>query len=338
MSSGQAPPTPDGAAREPQGQVGRVPVGDVEIAYETFGDPADPPLLLVMGLGAQMLVWPDDFCRALADAGHHVVRFDNRDVGLSTHLDDVPPPRLRDLLLRRRRPPYRIDDLADDALGLLDALGMGSAHVVGVSMGGFIAQTMALRQAGRIRSLTLIMTSTGSLRVGRARPRLLLRVLRRRVARDRDDAIDLRIDADRLIGSVGYPFDEDRARDLAGRAYDRAYDPAGQLRQVWAITAQPNRTRQLVQVTVPTLVVHGLDDPLVDVSGGLALAKAIPAATFVGFPGMGHDLPRALWPELVRQITALTTTADGGDAPGAAHVVSLDARRRRRWRRRDRST
>lgn len=312
--------------------VERVSVNGIELAYEAFGDPADPPILLVMGLGAQMLAWPEEFCEQLAAAGHHVVRFDNRDVGLSTHHDEVPPPRLvRDVLLRRRTPPYRIEDLADDALALLGALGIDRAHVVGASMGGFIAQTMALRQPERLRSLTLIMTSTGSRRVGRARLKVLALLLRAKVAGDREEAIASSIAAFRAIGSAGYTFDEDRHRDLAGRTYDRAYDPAGRLRQMWAIGVQPDRTRALERVEVPTLVVHGLDDPLVGVSGGLAVARAIPTATFVGFPGMGHDLPRALWPELIDHIVTLATAADrapGPDGPG---------RRRRlpaRWRRR----
>ena len=288
-----------------------VPANGIDIAYETFGDPAQPPLLLVMGLGAQMLAWPDDLCRELADAGHHVIRFDNRDVGLSTHLRDVPPPRLRDLVLRRRRPPYTIDDMADDAVGLLDALGIERAHVVGASMGGFIAQTMALRHPHRLRSLTLIMTSTGSRRVGRPSRKVMLRLVRRRRALDREAAVTTTVDTFRLIGSAGYPVDESHLRELAMRSYDRAYDPDGYLRQLWAITVQPNRTKDLAAITAPTLVIHGLHDPLVGASGGLALARAIGGSTFVGFTGMGHDLPRQLWPDIARQILALSSTADG---------------------------
>jgi pimeloyl-ACP methyl ester carboxylesterase len=289
----------------------RAAANGIEIAYETFGDPSDPPLLLVMGLGAQMLAWPDELCRQLAEEGHHVIRFDNRDVGLSTHLHDAPAPRLRDLFLRRRRPPYTIDDMADDAVGLLDALGIERAHVVGASMGGFIAQTMAIRHPDRLRSLTLIMTSTGSRRVGRPSRKVLLRLVRRRPAVDREAAVATTVDTFRLIGSAGYPVDEDHLRELASRSYDRAYDPDGYLRQVWAITVQPNRTKDLAAITAPTLVIHGLHDPLVGASGGLALARAIGGSTFVGFTGMGHDLPRQLWPDIARQILALSSTADG---------------------------
>ena len=293
------------------GEPARVAANGIQIAYETFGDPSQPPLLLVMGLGAQMLAWPDELCRQLADEGHLVIRFDNRDVGLSTHLRDVPPPRLRDLVLRRRRPPYTIDDMADDAVGLLDALGIDRAHVVGASMGGFIAQTLALRHPDRLRSATLVMTSTGSRRVGRPQRRVFLRLLRRRASSDREAAVAATLETFRLIGSGAYAFDEEHLRDLAGRSYDRGYDPDGHMRQVWAISAQPDRTEDLASITVPTLVIHGLSDPLVGVSGGLALARAIPGSTFVGFPGMGHDLPRQLWPDIARQILALTAGADG---------------------------
>lgn len=289
----------------------RAPVNGIEIAYETFGDRGDPALVLVMGLGAQMLAWPDELCEALASAGHFVVRFDNRDVGASTHFHEDEPPNVVDVVLRRSEPPYHITDMAADVVGLLDALTIDRAHVVGASMGGFIAQTVALQWPQRVRSLTLIMTSTGSRLVGNPKPRIFSRLLRRRVAADRHEAISATVETFRVIGSKGYAFDEEHLRDLAGRSYDRAYDPAGYLRQLAAISAQPNRTKELAALTVPALVMHGLHDPLVAVSGGLALARTIPRATFVGFAGMGHDLPRPLWPEFVREIVALAARADG---------------------------
>lgn len=272
------------------------------IAYETFGSPGDPPMLMVMGLGTQMIAWPDELCRALADRGHFVVRYDNRDVGLSTHLTDAPAPTLSRILLRRGRPPYTIDDMADDAAGLVDALGLGSAHVVGASMGGFIAQSLAIRAPSRVRSLTLMMTSSGSPLVGHPRPRLFVLLLRRRVAADRLGAVESALETFRIIGSQGYAFDEEYLRDVAGRSWDRGYDPPGYLRQLAAVMGQSNRARQLPRIDVPTVVLHGLHDPLVNVSGGLALARAVPGARFVGFAGMGHDLPRALWPRFVDEI------------------------------------
>ena len=288
--------------------VQRVHANGIDIAYETFGDAGAPPLVLVMGLGTQMLAWPDELCEQLAASGLYVVRFDNRDCGLSTHLDHLPVPSMRDILLRRR-PPYLIDDLADDTVGLIDALGLGRVHLVGASMGGFISQLVAVRHPDRLRSLTLMMTSTGSRRVGQAKPHLFRQLVRRRRVTDRHQAMAAAVQTFSLIGSQGYAFDEDYLRDLAGRSYDRAYDPKGYLRQLAAVAAQGNRTRELRRITVPTLVMHGLHDPLVAVSGGLALARTIPRSRLVGFSGMGHDLPRALWPDFVTEITALTRRA-----------------------------
>jgi pimeloyl-ACP methyl ester carboxylesterase len=289
---------------------GRLAANGIELAYETFGEAQDPPVVLVMGLATQMIGWPDHLCQDLASRGHFVVRFDNRDVGRSTHFDDTPPPGLIDIIVRRRPPPYGIEDMAEDVVGLLDALGLAATHLVGASMGGFIAQTVALRHPDRLRSLTLIMTSTGSRRVGQPRPRLYPRLLRRRVITDRSAAVSAAIETFRLIGSNGYPFDEEYMRDVAGRSWDRGYDPAGYRRQLAASTAQSNRGPALSNITVPTLVMHGLHDPLVAPSGGLAIAKAIPHARFIGFSGMGHDLPRALWPAFVREIAAVAAAGE----------------------------
>lgn len=287
-----------------------VPANGIEIAYETFGDRGAPPLVLVMGLGTQMLAWPDELCEDLARRGHHVVRFDNRDVGASTHFHGVRAPRVAQLLARRARPPYTIRDMADDALGLIDQLDLAPVHLVGASLGGFIAQTAVLRAPERFRSLTLIMTSTGSRRVGQSDPRLVRRLLQRPVISSREEAMEAVLDTFRVIGSKGYPLDEDRLRDLAARSFDRAYDPGGYRRQLAAVVAQPNRTAELARLQIPTLVMHGLHDPLVAPSGGLALARTIRGARFVGFSGMGHDLPRALWPELADHISALVRRAE----------------------------
>ncbi len=297
---------------------GRVGANGIELAYETFGQAGDPAMVLVMGWATQMIAWPDEMCEALASRGYFVVRFDNRDTGASTHLAHLPPPPLSEVLTRRRRPRYTIGDMADDVAGLLDGLGLGSVHLVGASMGGFIAQTVALRHPGRVRSLTLMMTSTGSRRVGLAKPRVYARLLRREVISGRDAAIASAVETFRVIGSRGYPFDEAHVRDVAGRSWDRGFDPAGSLRQLEATVTQPNRTAALRQVSVPALVLHGLDDPLVGPSGGLAIARAIPGCRFVGYPGMGHDLPRALWPEFTEQIAALAARAERERRPGPA--------------------
>lgn len=288
-------------------RVQRTTANGIEIAYETFGDPADPAILLVMGLGTQMIAWHDDMCEALAAAGHHVIRFDNRDVGLSTHLD-VPPPSLRDMILKRNT-PYQIDDMASDALGLLKALEVDRFHLVGASMGGFISQAIAVRAPQRVRSLTLVMTSTGSRRVGRPTPATMKRLAKAVPTRTREEAVAETIATYRVIGSPDH-LDEDLMGELAGIAFDRGHDPDGRQRQLAAIMAQGDRTPQLRTLQVPTLVVHGLADPLVTVSGGLALARTIPGATFIGHSGKGHDLPHSMRHELTDDILRLIERAE----------------------------
>ena len=301
--------TIDGSPEAPDHGVSRAKVNGIEIAYETFGNSEDPAILLVMGLGTQMLAWPDQMCELLAGAGNYVIRFDNRDVGLSTHFHDAPSPAPHEVVLKRRSAPYTVSDMADDAVGLLDVLGVERAHVVGASMGGFISQTIALEHPQRVLSLTLIMTSTGSRRVGRPTPKLVARMARRTEATTKEAAIEESVATYRLIGSPDH-LDEELVRELAGRAYDRGYDPKGTQRQLAAILSQPDRTRRLANIAVPTLVVHGLDDPLVAASGGLAIAKAIPGATFIGHAGMGHDLPRTLWRTLADDILRLVERVD----------------------------
>jgi pimeloyl-ACP methyl ester carboxylesterase len=309
---GAAPAGHDGHLRVPHASLGSVrpvtetqyaKVNGLDIAYETFGDPADRPIVLIMGLGTQMIAWPDDFCEALADAGHYVVRFDNRDIGLSTHLKDAPKPSPLKVALKREAPAYTLEDLADDTTGLLDVLGLGSVDLVGASMGSYIAQTVALRSPERVRRLTLIMTTTGSRRVGQPAPQLWAQLLKRRNVKSREDAVNFSVSTFRLIGSPGFPFDEEHFATIAGRSYDRGYNPAGYFRQLGAVVAQGNRTKRLKKLNVPTLVLHGLADKLVPPSGGMAVAKAVPGAKFVGFSGMGHDLPRQLRPQFVTEIT-----------------------------------
>ena len=288
----------------------RVKANGIELAYETFGDPTATPMLLIMGLGTQMIAWPDALCEDLARRGYWVVRYDNRDTGLSTHMSDLPAPSFIDVTLRRRKPPYTIDDMAADALALMDALGMASAHVVGASMGGFIAQTAAVTAPERVRSLTLIMTSTGSRRVGNPKPAVFSRLTKRRVANDRTTAQQAAVETFRIIGSKGYAFDEEYLMELGGRSYDRGLDGRGYVRQLAAIAGQPDRTAKLRRLRLPTLVIHGLHDPLVAPSGGLAIARHLPNAKFVGYSGMGHDLPRELWADFAEEIGALAAKAD----------------------------
>jgi pimeloyl-ACP methyl ester carboxylesterase len=283
----------------------RVRVGDIEIAYETFGRREDPPVVLVMGLATQMIGWPDDFCRELAGRGHFVVRFDNRDIGLSTHLHDAGAPDMMAVFGGDHSSvAYALTDLADDTVGLLDALGLDGVHLVGASMGGMIAQLVALRAPERVRTLTSIMSTTGDPTVGGASDAALALMLRP-PAGDRDGAVQRVVDTYRVVGSPGFEFDEAALRDRAGLSFDRAYDPAGVARQLAAVVTTPDRTHDLKALPMPCLVIHGADDALVDVSGGRATAAAIPEAGLLVVDGMGHDLPRAVWPQLIERMTAL---------------------------------
>lgn len=291
-------------------EVRRALAGDVEIAYQCFGNAEDPPVLLVMGLATQMLGWPDEFCAGLAENGLSVVRFDNRDVGLSTHLHDAPPPDVRaGFAGDTSSASYRLSDMARDTVGLLDALGLDSAHLVGASMGGMIAHEIAAGHPGRVRSLTSIMSTTGDPAVGQA-TQAGLGALLAPPAVDRDGAVQRAVAVYRVIGSPGYAFDEAAVRERAGRSFDRAHDPAGVARQLLAVLAGGDRTPALQAIRVPTLVVHGAEDALVDVSGGTATAAAIPGAELLVVDGMGHDLPRAVWPLITGRIAALVERAE----------------------------
>ncbi|GLX07618.1 alpha/beta hydrolase [Microbispora sp. NBRC 16548] len=268
----------------------------IEICYEVFGEPGGRPVLLIMGLGAQMIGWPEELIELLAESGHRVVRFDNRDAGLSTHFtpaDGLAPA-----------PSYTLDDMADDTAGLMDVLGWENAHVVGASMGGMIAQALAIRHPARVRTLTSIMSTPGP-RVGRA-TEAAMTVLMAPPAQDRDEAIARAVATARVVGSPGYEMDVERVTRVAAEAYDRAFDPAGTARQFTAIRISGDRTEGLRGLSVPALVIHGEDDPLVTLEGGTATADAIPGAKLLTFPGMGHDLPRPLWPVIAEAITELT--------------------------------
>jgi pimeloyl-ACP methyl ester carboxylesterase len=275
----------------------------ITIEYETFGDPAAPPVLLIMGFAGQLTLWDPGFCADLADAGFYVIRYDNRDVGLSTWLDDTGEPDLLALLGGDASAPYSIADMAADAAGLLDALGLDAAHIVGVSMGGMIAQAFAIDHPARVRTLTSIMSSTGDPMVGQPDPDALAALVPAPPT-SRQEAMDQDVVMWRTIGSPGFPFDEAMVRERAGAAYDRAFHPAGNSRQFAAIATQPDRTAPLAAVTAPTLVIHGEADPLVDPSGGRATAAAIPGARLHLVPGMGHDMPQELSDPFVAELAA----------------------------------
>jgi len=289
--------------------------GDVELCYETFGDPSDPALLLVMGLGTQMLGWHEELCEQLAARGFFVIRYDNRDVGRSSSMTGRPPT-VRELLTRRVRAGYTLEDLAADGIALLDHLGIDGAHVVGASMGGMIAQTMAATRPERVLSLVSIMSSTGARWTGQ--PRLsAYPVLLRRAPQDRDAFVEHIVRTFQLIRSPGFDFDEEHLRDVAQRSYDRGFNPAGTGRQLAAILASGDRTELLRRITAPTLVIHGKRDRLVSPSGGRATARAIPGARLLEIEGMGHDLPRGAWPQILDAVVENARRARSAAAPVA---------------------
>lgn len=282
------------------------PVGKLRLCYETFGDRAMPALLLIMGLGSQMVLWEDEFCNQLAGRGFWVIRFDNRDVGRSTILRDSHVPTRGQLLLRDPRgAAYTLEDMADDTAGLLDQLGVEAAHVVGVSLGGMLAQLVAIRYPERVLSLVSMMSTTGNRRVGLTHPALWRRMLRR-PRRDREGYVRDFIESHRAIGSERYPSGEDRLRALAERCYERGIHPAGAARQLAAIMTATDRTALLHDIKVATTVIHGDADRLVMPSGGRATAQAIDGARFVVVRGMAHDIPPALWPQIVGEIERTT--------------------------------
>ena len=293
-------------------------VGDVELCYEPFGDPDRPTVLLVMGLGTQMIAWHADFCGELADRGFYVIRYDNRDVGRSTHLSDRPTPRVRELMTRRiRRPAYLLKDMAADGIGLLEELGIESAHVVGASMGGMIAQTMAAEHPDRVRSLVSIMSSTGSRWSGQPAPRILP-VFLQKPASGKEAYVERIVKLFALVGSPGFERDDDELRELASTSWDRGVDPAGLNRQLGAIIASGHRARDLKRIRVPTLVIHGKSDRLIRPSGGRATSRAIPGARIDLIDGMGHDLPRGVWPRIVDGIEQNAARAAQPEAQPAA--------------------
>lgn len=285
----------------------RVQANGIEIEVESFGQAQNPAILLIMGLGGQMVLWPDAFCTHLADAGYRVVRFDNRDIGLSTKLDHLgKPPLLRNGLAHTFglpvQAPYRLDDMALDAVGVLDALDIVQAHVVGISMGGMIAQILAARHASRVLSLTSIMSSSGHLWLPGPRLDLRVHLMKRPTRLDREGLIAHGMKTWRLLGSPGFPETEADLRDKVVRQLDRNVHPQGFVRQISAIMASGSRARLLTQVRAPALIIHGKADPLVPVAAAHDLKKRLPHARLEIIDGMGHDTPRALLPRIEKLI------------------------------------
>ncbi|HEY5155395.1 MAG TPA: alpha/beta hydrolase [Acidimicrobiales bacterium] len=280
----------------------------IEIEYETFGNAEDPPLLLVMGLGAQLLAWDVEFCESMVDRGFFVIRYDNRDVGLSTKIDVDPPldvmaEVMKALAGTTPNAPYLLKDMAADGMGLLDALGIARAHIVGASMGGMIVQTMAIDYPERVLSLTSIMSTTGDADVGQPNPEVLP-VLLERAPDDREGFIASQVAGSRMISSPEH-FDEVRSAEMAGASFDRCYYPEGVGHQLLAIMASGSRSEGLRDLDVNTLVIHGDVDPLITVSGGERTAEVIPGAELMILEGMGHDLPAFYRAVVVEAITAL---------------------------------
>ena len=276
----------------------------IELEYDTFGDRDDPALLLVMGFTAQMIAWQDDFCGLLADGGRYVIRFDNRDCGLSTKLDGVDIDQgavMAAAMMGRPVPevPYTLSDMGDDAIGLLDHLGIGRAHVVGASMGGMIAQTMAIDHPGRLISVTSIMSTVGDMAYGQPAPEAIAVLLTPPPA-DRSQVVERA--ADFAVWGSKRHFDIDRVRKMAGASFDRSFYPEGATRQLAAIFAGGDRTEALRNVSTPMLVIHGLDDTLISPSGGRRTAEIVPGAHLLEVADMGHDLPPPLWPLLTSTI------------------------------------
>ena len=282
-------------------------VNSIDIGYETHGDPNSEPLLLVMGLGAQLIAWPIEMVDALVDRGFFVIRYDNRDVGLSTKLTDADGDFMTTFLQASSGQPvevaYRLSEMAADGMALLDHLGIESAHIVGASMGGMLAQTMAIEHPNRVRTLTSIMSTTGEPDVGQPTPEAM-ELLLRATPTTREEAIEASVESSRAIGSPEH-FDAGVARQRATEAYDRCWYPEGVARQLLAIVASGSRAAGLAELDVPTVVIHGDVDPLVTPSGGRRTAELVPGAELIMLEGMGHDLPPVVLGPVVEAITSL---------------------------------
>jgi pimeloyl-ACP methyl ester carboxylesterase len=293
----------------------KVDANGIQIEHETFGDPGSPPLLLIIGLGNQLIFWDDDLCQQLAQRGHYVIRFDNRDVGLSSKIEEANGLDIKktiEALMRGEtvNPPYTIEDMADDAVGLLDALDISKAHLCGMSMGGMIAQSIAINHPQRVLSLISIYSRTGDPSEPQPKPEAM-EFLFTPLPEEREANIEYNLKMFRTIAGPGFPFDEAWHRNLATQAYDRAFYPQGVARQLVATLAQNNRKTALASLSTPALVIHGADDPLVPLEGGKNTAAAIPNAELMIIEGMGHDLPHGgAWPQIIDAVVNHTHRLD----------------------------
>ncbi len=280
----------------------RARTNGIELEYEAFGSPTDPTIVLVMGFSLQMIDWDERFCRDLASRGFRVVRFDNRDVGLSSKIEGGKAPDIGALMTGdASSATYSLDDMAKDTVGLLDALDVPAAHFVGMSMGGMIAQLVAVSAPERVKSLCSIMSTTGDRSVGNATP-AALGVLLTPVPSEREANIARSVEVWRILASPSHPIDEVETRARCTAAFDRSFAPAGAGRQLAAILSARDRTAELAKLRVPAVVVHGVDDPLIAPDGGEATARAIPGAELALVQGMGHELPARVWPRIIDAI------------------------------------
>ncbi|WP_207264378.1 alpha/beta hydrolase [Desulfovibrio sp. Huiquan2017] len=277
----------------------RIKANGIDIEYDSFGDDKGPALLLIMGGGSQMIYWESGFCRMLAERGFHVIRFDNRDIGLSTKFDEAGEPDIAAAMAGRPvEPAYTLEDMADDAVGLLDALGIGKAHICGASVGGMIAQVVAYRHPDRVLSLTSIMSSTGNPELPKIADDVLAEVYKP-IPAEREAFVAHQVTMWRKLWSPGFPFEEERLRRLLGEGFDRSYYPQGMARQGLAVMAHGYRKSSIASIQAPTLVIHGDRDPFMSVEGGRETAQLIPGAKLLIIKGMGHDLPTPVWPRIV---------------------------------------
>ena len=291
-----------------------VKANGIQIEYDTFGEKNSPALLLIEGLGTQMINWDEAFCEQLAEQGHYVIRFDNRDIGLSTKLEEDGVP---DVMAAMKAAmsgqevlsTYTLNDMADDAADLLSALGVDKAHICGCSMGGMIAQTIAFRHPNRVFSLISIMSTTSEPGLPQSKPEAMQALIEEAPTK-REAYIDHTVKVAKITGSPGFPFDEALFRDKTALAFDRSFDPQGRARQMVAVMASGSRKKYLNNVSAPTLVIHGADDPLIPVECGKDTAESIPGAELLIIEGMGHDLPRGAWPQLINAISNHTQKAN----------------------------